>query len=107
MVSREGPYKTRLKHRIEDMFPGCVIVKADSSDLQGIPDLLILFGDRWAALEVKISLRARTQPNQPYWVDRLGEMSFAAFICPEIEDEVLHELAKAFGSRRRSRVAQP
>jgi hypothetical protein len=99
MVSREGPYKTRLKHRIEGELPGSVIVKLDAADLQGIPDLLVLFGERWGSLEVKFSLRARIQPNQPYWVERLNAMSFAAFICPETEEEVLHELYAALQPR--------
>lgn len=95
MVSREGPYKTRLKKRIEREFPGCVVVKCDAADTQGLPDLLILFENRWAALEVKISSRAEVQPNQAYWVDYLDNMSFAAFIYPENEDEVIDALQHA------------
>ena len=99
MVSREGPYKTRLKHKIEDMFPGCVVVKTDSAVTQGMTDLLILFCDRWAALDVKTSSTAGIQPNQPYWVDRLNTMSFAAFIYPENEREVLDALYQALQPR--------
>jgi hypothetical protein len=98
MVSREGPYKTGLKHRIEALLPGSVIVKLDSSDLQGIPDMLILYLGRWAALEVKISPTARVQPNQEYWIGVLGVMSFAAFINPENECEVLDALYQALQS---------
>lgn len=95
MPSREGPYKTRLKKKIQRMLPGCVILKLDPDDQQGIPDLLILFGNKWAVLEVKVSESAAIQPNQDYWIEYLGTMSFAYFIYPAIEEEVLHELYQA------------
>jgi hypothetical protein len=99
MVSREGPYKTGLRHRIEALLPGCVIVKLDSADLQGIPDMLILYLERWAVLEVKISPTARVQPNQEYWIGLLGAMSFSAFINPENESEVLDALYQSLQPR--------
>lgn len=105
--SREGPYATYLKRRIERDLLGCVIIKGDSADTQGIPDLFILYGERWGSLEVKISQRAAIQPNQVYWVERLDGMSFAAFICPENEEEVLDALYAALRPRRRSRTSKP
>lgn len=78
------------------MFPGCVILKNDSGYQQGFPDLTILFGDRWAVLEVKPSEKAKEQPNQRYHVEMLSAMSFAAFIYPENEEAVLDALQQAF-----------
>ena len=88
------------------MFPGCVILKNDAGYMQGIPDLLILFENKWAMLEVKASERSREQPNQDYFVDLLDSMSFAAFIYPENEDEVLYALQQTFRPRRVARVSQ-
>ena len=102
----EGPYKTALIKKLRRRFPNCVILKNDASYQQGIPDLAILFNDRWAMLEVKAYLDAPTQPNQPYWIDRLNEMSFAAFVSPEIEEDVLNDLQQAFEPRRSTRISK-
>jgi hypothetical protein len=59
----------------------------------------------WATLECKSSEDASTQPNQEYYIERLGEMSFAAYIYPENEEEVLNALQQAFESPRRARVS--
>lgn len=93
----EAVYQNRLIKKLERLFPGCFIMKNDPAENQGIPDLLILFRDQWAMLEVKISSVASNQPNQLYWVDRFNEMSFAAFVCPENEIEVLDGLRRALG----------
>jgi hypothetical protein len=94
----ERDYQSYLIKRLKRDFPGCFILKNDTTYLQGIPDLLILFGNRWAMLEVKSSLDARSQPNQEFYVDLLDEMSFAMFICPETEDRVIDDLALTFGA---------
>lgn len=96
---RESQYQHKLIKKLERMFPGCFIMKNDSSYRQGVPDILILHNDRWAMLEVKIDAAADVQPNQEYYVGMLDDMSYAAFIHPENEGEVLHELQLALGSR--------
>jgi len=78
------------------MFPGCIVMKNDSSYIQGIPDLLILFGKKWASLECKKTLKAKKQPNQEYYVNLMNEMSFARFISPEVKNEVLTDLKEHF-----------
>lgn len=93
---RERQYQARLIRKLHKMFPGCFILKNDPEYLQGVPDLTILFRGTWAALEVKASKDAPCQPNQEYYIDLLGEMSFAAFIYPENEEDVLRELQFTF-----------
>lgn len=93
----ESNFQRRLKKEIKDQFPGSYVLKTDPNDIQGMPDLLILYKDKWAALEVKKSKDASRRPNQIYHVDRLNEMSYSAFIFPENKKEVLDELAKIFG----------
>lgn len=103
---RENEYQAKLIKKLKKMFPGCVVQKNDPNYLQGYPDLTIFFRDRWAALEVKISADSPTQPNQPFYVTQLNAMSFAAFIYPENELEVLGELQRTLTSDRQTRIPQ-
>jgi hypothetical protein len=104
-MMRESKYQKDLINKLEGMFPGCVILKNNPRDLQGIPDILILFRDRWAMLEVKPSANAVVQPNQVYYVDKFNDISFASFICPENEEEVLSELQHSFRTPREARLS--
>lgn len=101
----ESAYQAKLINRLRERFPGCYILKNDTEYIQGMLDLTILWCDRWAMLEVKGSRTAREQPNQRYYVEDLNRMSYAAFIYPENEEEVLDELQQAFGSRRSTRLS--
>lgn len=90
----ESGFQDRLITTLKTMFPGCMVFKMDQ--LQGIPDLLILYGRKWASLECKRSAKAKRQPNQDYYVGKMDEMSFSRFICPENKEEVLNELQQTF-----------
>lgn len=96
---KESKFQSDLKKELQDMFPGCMITKLDSGDIQGIPDLLVLYKDKWAVLENKRSAKATHQPNQDYYVDKMNGMSFASFIYPENKDEVLARLRKKFNKK--------
>jgi hypothetical protein len=102
----ERQYQAQLIKKLAIRFPGCFIMKMDPEYQQGILDLLILVGDKWASLEVKASADANVQPNQEFYVEKLNEMSFAAFIYPENEEEVLNALQQAFEPPRRARVSK-
>jgi hypothetical protein len=91
----ERDFQAKLIKDIKDRFDGCMVMKLDSSYIQGIPDLLILHNDRWATLECKKNLGAHKQPNQEYYVERMNDMSFSRFICPENKEEVLNELQQS------------
>jgi len=87
------------------MFPlpyGFVLMN-DSSYLQGIPDLTILYYDKWATLEVKPKADAEQEPNQDWYVEKMDACSFSAFIYPENEEEVLYALQEALRPRRQAR----
>ena len=99
-MAKESAFQAGLIKEIKQRFPGSVILKNDASYTQGFPDLLILHKKKWAALECKKNASALRQPNQQYYVDELGKMSYARFIYPENKEEVLGELQQAFGSRR-------
>lgn len=95
MAKLERDFQAKLIKEIRDRFPGCMVLKNDSSYIQGIPDLLILFEDKWASLEVKRSNTASHRPNQEYYVDLMNDMSFSRFICPENKEDILHEMELA------------
>lgn len=96
----EAVYQARLIKKLERMFPGCYIQTNDPRLRQGVPDILILVGNQWAMLEVKAAHNSPQQPNQEFYVDKFDGMSFAAFICPENEEQVLHALQSTFGALR-------
>ena len=93
----ESGFQDRLIAEIKEMFPGCMVFKMDQ--IQGIPDLLILYGKKWASLENKKSATAKHQPNQDYYVNLMNNMSFSRFIFPENKEEVLNDLRKAFSTK--------
>lgn len=103
----ENDYQAKLIRKLGKMFPDCQILKNDPGYRQGILDLTIFWGPYWAMLEVKASATAKKQPNQDYYVRQMNEMSFAAVIYPENEEEVLAALQDAFASRGATCVSQP
>ena len=99
MAKKESQFQRELIKEIKETFPGCVVLKNDPNYIQGMPDLTILHGDRWAVLEVKRDKGSHHQPNQDYYVGMLDDMSFSSFVYPENKEEVLHGLQQAFRSR--------
>lgn len=92
----EAEYQATLIPKLREMFHHCVILKNDAGYLPGIPDLVIFYGSRYAFLEVKAKETSPAQPNQHHYVNELNAMSFAAFIYPSNEQEILRDLEKAF-----------
>lgn len=95
-MQRENKFQSNLKKELKNLFPGCIITKLDSGDIQGIPDLLILYKNKWATLENKRCAVASHRPNQDYYVGIMNEMSFSRFIYPENKDNVLNDLKDYF-----------
>ena len=92
--SLESGFQDRLISDLKEMFPGCIVLKMDQ--FQGIPDLLVLYGNTWFSLECKRSANATRRPNQEYYVDIMNQMSFSRFIYPENKEEVLRDLQQTF-----------
>lgn len=99
MAKLESKFQKELMDKIRKQYPGCVILKNDSSYIQGFPDWTILYKDKWAVLEAKRSKNAEKQPNQEYYVDTLNNMSFSRFVYPENSEEVLEEISKYFNDK--------
>ena len=97
-MKAERDFQAGLIKDLKKRFEGCIVTKLDSTHIQGIPDLLVLYKNKWATLECKKSKTASKRPNQDYYIHLMNEMSFSRFICPENKEEVLNELQRAFKS---------
>lgn len=96
---KENKFQKELITEIKKRFPGSMVLKNDPTYIQGVPDLLVLYKNKWAALECKKSKDAKKQPNQEYYVGKMKDMSYSSFIFPENREEVLNELSRAFRVR--------
>jgi hypothetical protein len=99
-------FQANLIRDLKQIFVGCIILKNDPTYIQGIPDLIILYEDKWAALECKRGMHDPVQPNQEYYITTLNQMSFAKIICPENREEIINGLQQAFGLDRPSRISR-
>lgn len=97
----ESKFQKEVIDDVKKRLPGCIVMKNDATYIQGIPDLTVLYGDRWASLEVKKSASAGHRPNQDYYVEKMNDMSFSAFIFPENKEDVLNDLELALTGRTR------
>ena len=100
ITMKENKFQAKVIKRLKQDFPGSIILKNDANYKQGIPDLLVLHEDHWAALEVKHSATAKHRPNQDYYIEEMNDMSYAAFICPENEEVIFSELQSALRPNR-------
>lgn len=94
----ESVFQSRLIKELKKIFQGCIVLKNDANYLQGFPDLIILYKDKWAVLECKASHNSPVQPNQRYYIEQLDKMSYANFIYPGNKEEVLNDLQQTFGT---------
>ena len=92
---RESQFQAQLIKKLNKMLPGIIVLKNDPNYIQGIPDLILLYKDKWAALEVKRGAIASVRPNQAHYVRTMHAMSYAAFIYPENESEILSEVQQS------------
>lgn len=96
MTKQEREFQRSLVKELKKKFEGAIVLKNDPNYIQGIPDLLLLFGKHWAALELKKAKESKHQANQDYYIRKMNKMSYASFVSPENKEEVLHELEQAF-----------
>ena len=98
MAKRESQFQAKLIKELKKRFPDAIVLKNDANYIQGIPDLLILNGTKWGALECKRDENSSRRPNQEFYVDKMNKMSYASFIFPGNEKEVLDELEQSLRS---------
>ena len=91
-MKRENQFQRELIKEIKESLPGAYVLKNDANYIQGIPDLAIFYGDKWAMLECKKSASEHKQPNQEYYIKKFNRLGFARFIYPENKEQVLIDL---------------
>lgn len=95
-IMLENKFKQKLVKEIKELFPDCIVIHPSPNEIQGIPDLLVLNGDQWAALEGKKSAKDSHRPNQDYYIFKMQKMGYASFIYPENKDETLESMKHYF-----------
>lgn len=102
-MANENEFQPRLIKDLYKTFNGCIITKLDAGYTEGIPDLLILYKNKWATLECKRDISEVTKPRknkrqQDYYVSTMKEMSYSSYIYPQNKEEVINELKVYFQS---------
>jgi len=92
---QERDFQPKLIKEIKKRLPGCLVMKNDPNYIQGIPDLSVLYGSKWALLEVKKSEKASKRPNQPYYIQYAKDNAYGAIVSPENKEDILNELQQA------------
>lgn len=101
---REAEFQRLFLDDAACVLDGMFYVKNDEQLIQGIPDLTLFCGPYWAWIEVKAHANAAERPNQRYYIDLANRMgAYGAFVYPENEREVLHDLQRAFSPQRYAR----
>lgn len=95
MSKLEEIFQRDLIKELRVLLPGCEIFVLDPHMQQGHPDLVIVYGRKWAALECKAHEKAIRQPNQEFFIDKMRAWSYASFIYPENKEVVLREVQQA------------
>ena len=107
-MKRESGFQAALIRTLHNLFEGCIVLKLDAKYMQGIPDLIILYGPFWAMLECKKSENESKRPNQEYYVNLINnEMAYASFVYPENVQQVLGELEEYFNNMGQILIDNP
>lgn len=94
---KESDFQAKVIKKLKAM--GLVVVKnqAGPGVPTGFPDLTAFGEGIYFCLECKASARAKKQPRQDYWVNKLNEWSYAAFIYPSNYDKVISDIKYMIG----------
>lgn len=99
MPKLERDFQKETKYKLKVVFPGCIVKRNSTDDIQGFPDITVFWRGKFAMLEFKRSESASKRPNQEYWIEQIRSIGgYAGFIYPENEEEIFTELAEWFAN---------
>lgn len=99
-IKKESKFQSALIKRIYEMYPEAIVLKNDPNYRQGIPDLIVLYRDKYAMLECKRDESSSHQPNQLYYIKMFSRYTVASFVYPQNVEEILNEIQKLFDTAR-------
>lgn len=96
-AKNENVYQANLIKKLNKVYGKDNVLKIPGSVRQGIADIEVTCGCKYARLEAKAYKDAEHQPLQDYYIDLANKQgAFGRFIYPENEEEVLSELSDYF-----------
>ena len=96
-MKNENKYRQDLVKKIKEIFPDIIIIHGNPNEIQGIPDLILFYKNKYAMIETKKLKKSKKQQNQDYYIDFIKDWgSFASFVQRDNEEVVLNELRRYF-----------
>lgn len=96
---KENEFQMKLKKKIKKAVPGSVVLKNSPNDILGIPDLTVLGPNgKYAILECKRASDSNIQALQDYYVEKFNKSSYATFVSPANQKEVIEDLKRILGN---------
>lgn len=98
-TKKENEYQAYIMKKLRKTYGDDYVIKIPGYVLQGIADIEVTHGAKYARLEAKAYKDAAHRPNQEYRINEINKQGgFARFIYPENEKEVLKELNDFFNN---------
>lgn len=96
-MKSESAFRTSFINKLKSLSPDIMVEFADPKKVNGIPDLIIFFREKYARIETKRSSTASKRLHQEYYINLFKSQGiYATFLTPENEEEVLNELRRYF-----------
>lgn len=96
-MAKESDFQSKVIKELKAMGLAVVKNQAGPGVPPGFPDLTAYGEGMYFCLECKASARAKKQPRQDYWVKKLNEWSYAAFVYPANWEKIKAEIAYMVG----------
>ena len=96
-MAKESDFQAKVIKELKAMGLAVVKNQAGPGVPTGFPDLTAFGEGIYCCLECKASARAKKQPRQEYWVNKLNEWSYAAFVYPANWEKIKAEIQYMVG----------